>query len=127
MLHHSVMTQRVLVVDDDADIRSLLQMTLGFDGFEVVGHATNGLEAIEQATALRPDLIVLDLTMPIMGGLEALPLLRTGSPNSRVVILSALSSSQMKEQTTAAGASAYVEKPEAITRLAQTLRQVCMA
>lgn len=117
----------VLVVDDEADIRSLLQMTLGFDGFDVVGQATNGVEAIEQATALKPDLIVLDLTMPVMGGLEALPLLRSGSPASRVVVLSALSSSQMQAQATAAGACAYVEKPEAITRLAKTLRQVCAA
>lgn len=119
--------KRVLVVDDEPDIRTLLQMTLGFDGFEVVGEASNGLEAVEAAVDLQPDVVVLDLTMPIMDGLTALPLIRQGSPGSQVVILSALPSEQMQGQATDGGAIAYVEKTEAITSLARTLHDVCPA
>lgn len=123
--HHGRMSgPRVLVVDDEPDIRVLLQMTLGLDGFEVVGEATNGREAVALAADLQPDVIVLDLMMPVMGGMEALPLLLESSPRSHVVVLSA-AASHLIDQAVAAGADGYIEKPMAIRELAPMLHSVC--
>ena len=115
---------RVLVVDDEPDIRVLLQMTLGLDGFDVVGEATNGQEAVAMASDLQPDVIVLDLMMPVMSGMEALPLIMEQSPRSHVVVLSA-AASHLMDQAVAAGADGCVEKPVAIRDLAPMLHSVC--
>ena len=65
----------VLLVDDDAELRLLLRVTLSDRGFDIVGEAGDGSEGVEQAARLQPDVIVLDLSMPTMDGLTALPLL----------------------------------------------------
>jgi len=80
---------RVLIVDDAADVRLLLRAYLE-PAYHVVGEATNGREAVTVAKELQPDLVVLDLAMPVMGGLEAITLLRTVAPDAKIVVLSAL-------------------------------------
>ena len=81
---------RILVVDDNTDIRLLIRMQVEYlDGVEEVFEAGNGVEAIEQAGRLQPDLIVLDLDMPMMSGDAALPLLRTVAPAAVLVVNSA--------------------------------------
>ena len=68
---------RTLVVDDSADVRYLLSTVLGRDrSFQIVGEAADGRAAIEEAERLHPDLVVLDRQMPVLGGLEAIPLIR---------------------------------------------------
>jgi signal transduction histidine kinase len=114
---------RVLLADDTAEIRSLLRIVLELDGrFEVVGEAADGHEAVQAADDLRPDVAVVDLAMPVMDGLEAIPLIRDCSPDTKVVVLSAFSARQMREQALAAGAHGYLEKgtpsDEVITVLA---------
>ncbi len=75
---------RVVVCDDVADFRMLLVDILqGTKGFSVVGQAENGREAIDVAGEQRPDVVLLDIAMPVMDGIEALPLIRTASPNSK--------------------------------------------
>lgn len=84
------MTLRVLVVDDDADLRFLLRMALDRAGQSiVVAEATNGREAIDAAAEHSPDVIVLDQSMPVMTGLEAIPELREAAPDARIVMYSA--------------------------------------
>jgi len=81
---------RVLVADDQASIREMVKLVLGLEGgFEVVGEAANGWEAVELARRHQPDLIVLDLVMPGMGGPAALPHLRHAAPAARIVVLTA--------------------------------------
>lgn len=81
---------RVLIVDDQPAMRDVVRLALSIDGeCEIVGEAGNGAEAIELARALRPDLVVLDLQMPVMGGAEALPRILAVSPETRVVVLTA--------------------------------------
>ena len=101
----------VLIVDDVEDIRQLLRMVLGADSrFRVVGEAADGLEGIEQAGVLHPDLIVLDLAMPRLDGFEALPRLHEVAPHARVVILSAHGDADIEGRVRSLGAVGYLDK-----------------
>jgi DNA-binding NarL/FixJ family response regulator len=116
---------RVLLVDDTTEYRTMLRIILQQQGgFEIVGEAANGAEAVELTRALRPDVVVLDLAMPVMDGLEALPLLRDVSPETAVVVLSGFARGQLDHVALARGAAAYVEKGEAFSRIAETLLEV---
>src|SRR4051812_48972391 len=108
---------RVLLVDDVADLRLLLaSLFAGHPGVQVVGEAANGEEAVELARQYEPDLVVLDLTMPVLDGVSALPLLRQVSPRSRIVVLSAVPR-ERDPGALALGAAAYVEKTVETDRL----------
>lgn len=114
----------VLIVDDVADLRMLLRMSLEFDeDFEVVAEAGDGLEAITQAERHQPDLVVLDLSMPVLDGLEALPRILAVAPAARVIVVSGFAGSRLREPAMAAGAVAYLEKGN-ITAVAALLKQV---
>ena len=109
---------RVVLADDAPDIRLLLRFTLtGDSGFEIVGEAANGLEAVELVESLKPDVIVLDLSMPVMDGLQAIPELRLVHPDIRIVVLSGFDEGRMKSTALDLGAHAYVEKGEATAAL----------
>jgi DNA-binding NarL/FixJ family response regulator len=102
---------RVLLVDDEVVLRSLLRLMLQrTDRYQVVGEAGHGVEAIELAPALMPDLVLLDLSMPRMDGLEALPHLRRLVPDTRVIVFSGFSATGAAGAATRAGAHAYLEK-----------------
>jgi DNA-binding NarL/FixJ family response regulator len=107
-----------LLVDDVRELRALLRLSLELSGrFHVVGEAEDGIEAVECAEKHRPDLVVLDISMPRRDGIEALPLLRDASPRSTVVVLSALDERKLGAVALERGASAYIEKgvdPDAI-------------
>jgi PAS domain S-box-containing protein len=113
---------RVLLADDADDIRLLLQLNLNTDSrFEVVGQAANGLEAVELARELQPDAIVLDLSMPVLDGLQAIPLLLDACPQLRIVVLSGFDQGRMRTAALGAGAHRYVEKGRALSGLADEL------
>jgi len=115
---------RVVVIDDEADLRMLMRVMLRADGrFEVVGEAGNGLAGVAAVAALQPDVVVLDLSMPVMDGLVALPLIKNSSPDCRVVVCSA--HRDREALLLAAGADAYVEKLELPMHLAEVLDEVC--
>ena len=101
----------VLLVDDSEDVREVLRLLVAADGrLQVVGEAVNGRDAVEAAERLQPDAIILDMAMPVMTGLEALPLLRQRAPGSMVVVYAAGSRSQNEPAVLAAGATSYFEK-----------------
>ena len=109
---------RVLIVDDTPIVRAVVRRALATDArFEVVGESANGREAIEHTSEFLPDLVLLDLAMPEMDGLEALPHILGAAPSARVIVLSAFSPDQMAHRAIAAGALAYLEK----NRLAKEL------
>lgn len=113
---------RVLLADDAEDIRLLLRLTLATtDGFDVVGEAANGVEAIELARDLQPDVILLDLSMPVMDGLQAIPEILEASPETKVVVLSGFDETRMKPVALELGAVAYLEKGEATSGVLETL------
>jgi DNA-binding NarL/FixJ family response regulator len=80
----------ILIVDDDEGVRDVLQLLFEHEGFEVVGHAADGLEAIALARNLRPAVAVIDQKMPRMTGEKAAEMIRTLSPDTRIVAFSAL-------------------------------------
>lgn len=101
---------RVVLVDDVADLRLLVRsLFAAYPGIDVVGEASDGRQAIEVVAATQPDLVVLDLSMPVLDGLAALPELRRVAPDARIVVLSAIPRS-VDPGALAAGAVAYVEK-----------------
>jgi DNA-binding NarL/FixJ family response regulator len=105
---------RVLLVDDDEDIRFLERNLFENDGrFAVVGEARNGAEAVQLARTLLPEAVLLDVLMPEMDGWEALPLIRRVSPETAVVVVSALgTASKFNDRAHWLGASAYIPKTD---------------
>jgi DNA-binding NarL/FixJ family response regulator len=116
---------RVLVVDDAANLRELLTLLLeSEDDFQVVGNATNGQQAIEVAAMLRPDVVLLDLAMPVMDGLSALPEIRSALPDARIVIFTGFDQGSLVDEALASGADAYLEKGASVTSLVDLLREL---
>ncbi|MBV9291739.1 MAG: response regulator [Frankiales bacterium] len=114
---------RVLVVDDAANLRELLTVLLDVeDDFEVVGTAGDGQQALVKAEALAPDVVLLDLAMPVMDGLQALPTLRTMLPRARIVVFSGFDERALADAAMAAGADDYIEKGTSVTQLLARLR-----
>jgi PAS domain S-box-containing protein len=108
----------VLVVDDAEDLRMLLRVRMeSYKGLTVVGEAADGVAAVEMASELQPDLVLLDLAMPRMDGLEALPLIRAAVPGVRVIVLSGFNQSTLAQKALEAGADHYVVKGGPMNRL----------
>ena len=123
MSTHDLPPIRVVLADDTRDIRLLLSLALELaGGFQVVGEAADGNEAIEQATAHQPDVLLLDLAMPVLDGLQALPKIREHAPDSLVVVLSGFGADAMGEEAVRLGATTYVQKGVNPTELAEQLR-----
>ena len=118
------MAERILIVDDHPLTREALASLLEQHGFNVVGQASDGAEAIAAASRLRPDLVLLDLTMPGMDGLSALPTIREASPESEVVVLTASGTEENLLAAIRAGAAGYLLKSEPPERIADFLRGV---
>jgi CheY-like chemotaxis protein len=115
--------QRVLVVEDSADIRGLWRTWLTFSGF-LVDEAANGVEAIALARTKRPDLVLMDLCMPVMDGLEAIKVLRAQVATSEVpiIVITAQGTDESAQRAAEAGADAYVDKPVMPDELLQHMR-----
>jgi CheY-like chemotaxis protein len=113
---------RVLIVDDNADIRRLVRLRLEMEGgFEVVPDAADGRAAIEAVGLHLPDVVLLDLSMPVMDGLEALPLLRQALPYGRIIMLSGFDSVRFRARALELGADEYVEKGTALDQLVSVI------
>ena len=102
--------RRVLIVDDNPDVRFLARLTIESDSCEVVGEATNGVEALSVAEELKPDAIVIDNRMPLMDGIEATKILRHRFPDLRIIVMSGSDDPLMVKEISAAGADAAVDK-----------------
>ncbi|WP_183095056.1 ATP-binding protein [Nocardioides stalactiti] len=111
---------RVLIVDDTPDIRLLLRMSLErYPAFRVVGEAGNGLEAHARAREEPPDVVLLDLAMPVMDGLAALPGLRRIVPRATIIVLSGFGADRMAERALSAGADGYLQKGASPTTIVE--------
>ena len=116
---------RILIADDAPDIRLLLRMYLTDTRLEVIGEATNGAEAVEMAGIEKPDAVILDLAMPVMDGLEAIPLIKQASPATKIVVLSGFDADRMAERALGLGAETYLQKGVALGDIGQMLWNLC--
>jgi two-component system chemotaxis response regulator CheY len=105
------MNKRILIVDDSFYMRTMLKNMLTDAGYEVVGEAANGEQALEMAAATKPDLITLDVILPDNTGLDVLKNLRQIQPDSKVVMCSAVGQEVIVDEAIENGALAYIVKP----------------
>ena len=116
------MTTRILVVDDSERWRLVVRSILeGVPGFLVVGEASDGAEAVKEAATLLPDVVLLDVGMPRLNGIEAAKRIRRASPESKIIFLTQDRDSEVREAALAAGAIAYLLKSGARYELLATI------
>jgi DNA-binding NarL/FixJ family response regulator len=114
---------RVYLCDDADDYRALLRIVLGDEeDLEVVGEARDGRECLDRVAHAEPDLVLLDLNMPGVGGFEALPLLRRAVPDATILVLSTGDPADCEHRALELGATAYVEKPSNVFQLPEMIR-----
>lgn len=119
----TVAQPRVLIADDTEDLRLLLRMALTPE-FDVVAEAADGRQAIDRASELQPDIALLDLAMPVVDGLQAIPQIRRVSPSTRIIVLSGYGAEQMAAAAMSAGADAYLEKGTALADIRSTMQRL---
>jgi two-component system nitrate/nitrite response regulator NarL len=112
---------RILVVDDHQMLREALVGMLELSGFEVVGAVGDGADATSLAAELEPDVVLMDLSLPVLNGLDATRLLREVAPSAAIVMFSAFDSPDLKRQAFEAGAVAYLPKGCGAERLRATV------
>ena len=117
---------RVLIVDDSADLRMLLSRVIEkrSTGWQVVAQAVDGREAVDAATTQDVDLVLLDIAMPVMDGMEALPLIREAAPDAVVVMLSGFPFAVAGQGALDAGADGYLEKTDLVKGLVPRLEKI---
>ncbi|MFA9428806.1 response regulator transcription factor [Egicoccus sp. AB-alg2] len=115
---------RILIVDDDPQFREIVRLVLRrAPDFEFVGEAGDGQAGVEAVERLRPDVVLLDLMMPVVDGFAALPMIRAAHPDAAVIILTALDAEEAAEGMLL-GAAGFVEKRHIADRL-ESLVRVC--
>jgi DNA-binding NarL/FixJ family response regulator len=116
---------RVLIADDHAVVREGIRQVLRpEEGFDVVGEATDGAEAVRLAKALQPDVVVLDITMPTLSGLDACPRIRDEVPDTRILVLSIHDHAEYVLRSVRAGADGYLRKDSSPAELRRAVRDV---
>jgi len=115
------MRRRVLIADDNPYIRRAMRKLVETVGFDVCGEAENGALAVEKADQLQPDLVLLDLSMPVMNGLQAAPLLRKKLPVAPILLFTLYSDSSLEQAALAAGVTSVVSKQEGADGLINTM------
>ena len=116
----------VMVVDDSPDLRELIAMVIQRHpaGWRVVATAAEGQQAVEEARASQPDLVLLDIAMPVMDGMQALPLIKQAAPEAVVVMLSGFPFATAGEGAINAGAHGYLEKTNLVKGLIPRLEDI---
>ncbi len=115
---------RVLVVDDAAFMRWAIRGILERNNFEVVGEAENGLRGISKYKECKPDLVTMDITMPEMGGIEALQSILAIDSDAKVVMVSAMGQDSMVKEAILCGAKSFVLKPFKEDHVVRTLTKI---
>ncbi len=117
------MKSSVLIVDDLAFVRMMMKDILAKYGYSVCGEASNGVEAIKKYNELKPDIVLLDITMPVMNGLEALQRIMLMDKNAKVIMCSALGQQKLIISAIQTGAKDFIVKPFKEERLISAIKK----
>lgn len=102
---------KILIVDDSRTSRKMLRNILESNGHEIIDEAVNGQEGVQKFQALKPDVVTLDITMPVVDGVEALKMIKTLDPESKVVMVTAAGQKNKMIECIKAGANEFLTKP----------------
>lgn len=115
---------KVLIADDAAFMRMMLKDILSNNGYEVVGEAANGQEAVEKYQQLTPDLVTMDITMPVCDGIQALKQIISINAGAKVVMCSAMGQQAMVIESIQSGAKDFIVKPFQPERVLESIKKV---
>ncbi|WP_069997464.1 response regulator [Cellulosilyticum sp. I15G10I2] len=118
------MAKSILIVDDAAFMRMMIKDILTKNGYEVVGEADNGLKAVDKYKELTPDLVLMDITMPEMNGIDAVKNIKAVDPGAKIVMCSAMGQQAMVIESIQAGARDFIVKPFQADRVLEAVRKV---
>ena len=118
------MAKKILLVDDAAFMRKMIKDTLSKSGYTDLYEAVDGADAVEKYTELHPDLVIMDITMPNMDGLEALKAIRSADPGANVVMCSAMGQETMVMDAVRSGAKDFIVKPFKGERVIKTVTSI---
>lgn len=103
--------KRILIVDDSPIIHSLLRKVLERNGYEVCGDAKNGKEGVDLYEELKPDLVFMDITMPVMEGIDAAKIIKGKNPAAKIIMLSAMGDDAIMAEAKSIGVDIFLKKP----------------
>ena len=118
------MAKNILICDDAAFMRMMIKDILTKNGYNVAGEAENGLKAVEKYNELKPDLVLMDITMPEMDGIQALKTIKSGDPSAMVIMCSAMGQQAMVVESIQAGAKDFIVKPFQEDRVLEAVKKV---
>ncbi|MDO4800178.1 MAG: response regulator [Bacillota bacterium] len=118
------MAHTIMVVDDAAFMRMMIKDVLTKNGFEIVGEAENGQKAIEKYKELRPELVIMDITMPEVDGIQAVKEIKAFDPAAKVIMCSAMGQQAMVIESIQAGAKDFIVKPFQADRVIEAVKKV---
>ena len=111
MVRKKVMTVQILIIDDLSFMRLAIRDILETAGFSVTGEAENGLEGYEQYISLKPDIVLMDITMPVMNGIQSLQKIKRADPAAKVIMCSAMGQQKYIIRSIQLGAHDFIVKP----------------
>lgn len=118
------MAKNVLICDDAAFMRMMIKDILSKNGYNVAGEAENGAKAVEKYSELKPDLVLMDITMPEMDGIQALKAIKTSDAGAKVIMCSAMGQQAMVIESIQAGAKDFIVKPFQADRVLEAVKKV---
>ncbi len=118
------MAKNILVCDDAAFMRMMIKDILTKNGYNVAGEAENGLKAVEKYNEVKPDLVLMDITMPEMDGIQALKKIKASDPGAMVIMCSAMGQQAMVIESIQAGAKDFIVKPFQAERVLEAVKKV---
>ena len=118
------MAKRILIVDDAAFMRMMIKDILTKNGYNIVGEAENGAKAVEKYAELKPDLVLMDITMPEMDGIEALKKIKAADANASIIMCSAMGQQAMVIESIQSGAKDFIVKPFQADRVLEAVQKV---
>ena len=118
------MAKNILICDDAAFMRMMIKDILTKNGYNIAGEAENGAKAVEKYAELKPDLVLMDITMPEMDGIQALKKIRESDPNAAIIMSSAMGQQAMVIESIQSGAKDFIVKPFQADRVIEAVRKV---